>query len=283
MCFFFVIKQLKYDTWCSSGALDINGRLISTGGYNNGSDTVRVLDINPNSEWVEYPGALGNGRWYATQITLADGRFMVFGGRNFPTYEFVPEEGKINGPNKVIDFKFLAETHDPVENNLYPFVYLSTDGNLFVFANNRSILLNPNTHKTIYEFPVLPGGARNYPASGCSALLPLQLQPIETRKLIPAEVLVCGGAAHNAFELADIKRPKVFLPANKDCARIDITKRNGKWKIQNMPSSRILGDAVVLPTGDVLCLGFGFFFIFLVFADAHQLFAVCPVWRSAGF
>lgn len=112
MCFFFVIKQLKYDTWCSSGALDINGRLISTGGYNNGSDTVRVLDINPNSEWVEYPGALGNGRWYATQITLADGRFMVFGGRNFPTYEFVPEEGKINGPNKVIDFKFLAETHD---------------------------------------------------------------------------------------------------------------------------------------------------------------------------
>ncbi|XP_022751712.1 aldehyde oxidase GLOX1-like [Durio zibethinus] len=246
--------RLKYDTWCSSGALDVNGRLISTGGYNNGSDTVRILDICPNCDWQEYPGALGNGRWYATQVTLGDGRFMVFGGRNFPTYEFVPPEGQRNAKNQVFPFKFLAETHDAVENNLYPFVYLSTDGNLFIFANNRSILLNPKTQQILHEFPVLPGGARNYPASGSSCLLPIALQPYETRKLIPAEVLICGGTSHEAFAQADLKRPKVFVPANKDCARIDITKRNGKWKIQTMPSPRLMGDAVVLPTGDVLLI-----------------------------
>ncbi|XVF88584.1 hypothetical protein PTKIN_Ptkin19aG0062600 [Pterospermum kingtungense] len=246
--------RLKYDTWCSSGALDVNGRLVSTGGYNNGSDTVRILDICPTCDWVEYPGALGNGRWYATQVTLGDGRFMVFGGRNFPTYEFVPAEGKANGPKQVIDFKFLADTHDIYENNLYPFVYLAPDGNLFVFANNRSILLNPENHQIVHEFPPLPGGSRNYPSSGCSCLLPLQLHSLEKRALIPAEVLVCGGGPQNAFELADLKRPKVFLPANKDCARIDITKRNGNWKIQNMPSARLMGDAVVLPTGDVLII-----------------------------
>ncbi|XVF49141.1 hypothetical protein PTKIN_Ptkin03bG0244500 [Pterospermum kingtungense] len=244
--------RLTHDTWCSSGALDVNGRIVSTGGYNNGSDTVRIFDLGPNSEWQEYPGALGNGRWYATQVTLGDGRFMVFGGRNFPTYEFVPAEGQRNAKNQVIDFKFLAETNDPVENNLYPFVYLSTDGNLFIFANNRSILLNPNTHQILHEFPVLPGGARNYPASGSSCLLPITLRPDEKRKLIPAEVLICGGAPHEAFTLADLKRPKVFLPASKDCARLDITKRNGKWKIQTMPSARLMGDSVVLPTGDVL-------------------------------
>ncbi|XP_022731005.1 aldehyde oxidase GLOX1-like [Durio zibethinus] len=246
--------RLKYDTWCSSGALDVNGRLVSTGGYNNGSDTVRILNLCPTCDWQEYPGALGNGRWYATQVTLGDGRFMVFGGRNFPTYEFVPPEGQRNAKNQVFPFKFLAETHDAVENNLYPFVYLSTDGNLFIFANNRSILLNPNTQQIIHEFPVLPGGARNYPASGSSCLLPITLQPDETRKLIPAEVLICGGASHEAFALADLKRPKTFLPANKDCARIDITKRNGKWKISTMPSARLMGDAVVLPTGDVLLI-----------------------------
>ncbi|XVF34875.1 hypothetical protein REPUB_Repub18cG0096100 [Reevesia pubescens] len=246
--------RLNYDTWCSSGALDVNGRLVSTGGYNNGSDTVRILDICPTCEWQEYPGALGNGRWYATQVTLGDGRFMVFGGRNFPTYEFVPVEGQRNAKNQVFPFKFLAETNDPVENNLYPFVYLSTDGNLFIFANNRSILLNPNNQQIIHEFPVLPGGARNYPASGSSCLLPITLQPDEQRKLIPAEVLICGGAPHDAFVLADLKRPKTFLPANKDCARLDITKRNGKWKIQTMPSARLMGDAVVLPTGDVLLI-----------------------------
>ncbi|GMI88574.1 GALACTOSE OXIDASE-LIKE 6 [Hibiscus trionum] len=246
--------RIEQDTWCSSGALDMNGRLISTGGYNNGSDTVRILDIAPNSEWIEYPGALGNGRWYATQVTLGDGRFMVFGGRRFPTYEFVPPQGQKNTRNEVYKFKFLVETHDTVENNLYPFVYLSTDGNLFIFANNRSILLNPNNHQVIHEFPVLPNGARNYPASASSCLLPIILNPNENRRVIPAEVLVCGGTSHDAYEKAELQRPKVFLPGNTDCARMDITKRNGKWKIINMPSARLLGDAVVLPTGDVLLI-----------------------------
>ncbi|KAL4319799.1 hypothetical protein GQ457_18G012170 [Hibiscus cannabinus] len=246
--------RIEHDTWCSSGALDVNGRLISTGGYNNGSDTVRILDIAPNSEWIEYPGALGNGRWYATQVTLADGRFMVFGGRDFPTYEFVPSQGQKNTRNEVHAFKFLVETHDPVENNLYPFVYLSTDGNLFIFANNRSILLNPNSHQIVHEFPVLPGGSRNYPSSGSSCLLPIVLNPNENRKVVPVEVLVCGGTPHDAFNKADLQRPKVFLPGNTDCARMDITNMNSKWKITNMPSARLLGDAVVLPTGDVLLI-----------------------------
>ncbi|KAK8595582.1 hypothetical protein V6N12_064101 [Hibiscus sabdariffa] len=245
--------RLNYDTWCSSGALDINGRLVSTGGYNNGSDTVRVLDICQDCVWQEYPGSLANGRWYATQVTLGDGRFMVFGGRGFPTYEFVPPEGQRNAKNQAIDFKFLVETHDPVENNLYPFIYLNTDGTLFVFANNRSILLDTNTNMIVHEFPVLPGGSRNYPASGCSCMLPITLQPDEKRAVIPTEVMICGGAAHEAFTLADLTRPKVFLPASKDCGRIDISKRNkANWKIQTMPTPRILGDALVLPTGDVL-------------------------------
>ncbi|MBA0852279.1 hypothetical protein Goshw_003348 [Gossypium schwendimanii] len=244
--------RLNYDTWCSSGALDINGRLVSTGGYNNGSDTVRILDLCDTCGWEEYPGALGNGRWYATQVTLGDGRFMVFGGRDFPTYEFVPPQGQKNTLKDVIDFNFLVETHDPVENNLYPFVYLSTDGNVFIFANNRSVLLNPNTQTIIHEFPVLPNGARNYPASGSACLLPIMLKPNEDRRVIPSEVLICGGASHDAYAKADLQRPKVFLPGNTDCARLDITKRNGKWKIINMPSARLLGDMVVLPTGDVL-------------------------------
>ncbi|KAE8688455.1 sulfate transporter 3 [Hibiscus syriacus] len=245
--------RLKYDTWCSSGALDVKGRLVSTGGFNNGSDTVRILDKCDDCTWKEYPGTLGNGRWYATQVTLGDGRFMVFGGRDFPTYEFVPTEGKRNTKNQVIDFKFLRETHDPVENNLYPFVYLHTDGNLFIFANNRSVLLNPKTNSIVHEFPVLPNGARSYPSSGFSCMLPITLQPDEKRSVIPAEVLVCGGAAHNAFTLANLTRPPVFPPATKDCGLIDISQmQKATWKILQMPSPRILGDALVLPTGDVL-------------------------------
>ncbi|MBA0637918.1 hypothetical protein Godav_025558, partial [Gossypium davidsonii] len=223
-----------------------------TGGFNNGSDTVRIIDLCDTCEWKEYPGALANGRWYATQVTLGDGKFMVFGGRDFPTYEFVPPEGKKNTHQDVVDFNFLVETHDPVENNLYPFVYLSTDGNIFIFANNRSVILNPNTRKIIHEFPVLPNGARNYPASGSACLLPIILKPNEDRSVIPAEILICGGAPHDAFAKADLQRPKVFLPGSCDCARLDFTKRDSKWNIFNMPSARLLGDMAVLPTGDVL-------------------------------
>ncbi|XP_039018389.1 aldehyde oxidase GLOX1-like [Hibiscus syriacus] len=146
--------RVEHDTWCSSGALDVNGRLV----------------------------------------TLADGRFMVFGGRDFPTFEFIPPQGQKNTRNDVHSYKYLVETHDPVENNLYPFIYLSTD-------------------------------------------------------VIPAEVLVCGGTSHEAFTKADLQRPKVSLPGNTDCGRIDITKRNCKWKITNMPSARLMGDAVSGSTG----------------------------------
>ncbi|KAE8658223.1 xyloglucan endotransglycosylase family protein [Hibiscus syriacus] len=245
--------KFKYDTWCSSGALDVKGRLVSTGGSDKGSDTVRILDKCDDCQWKEYPGTLGNGRWYSTQVTLGDGRFMVFGGRDFPTYEFVPSEGHRNSKNQVIDFKFLRETRDRVENNLYPFVNLHTDGNLFIFANNRSVLLNPKTNLIVHEFPVLPNGARSYPASGCSCMLPITLHPDEKRPVIPAEILVCGGAAHDAFTLTDLNRPKVFPPVTKDCGLIDISEmQKANWKILQMPSPRILGDAMVLPTGDVL-------------------------------
>ncbi|KAE8731971.1 hypothetical protein F3Y22_tig00002317pilonHSYRG00037 [Hibiscus syriacus] len=197
--------ELKYDTWCSSGALDVKGRLVSTGGYNNGSDTVRILGKCDGCQWKESPATLGNGRWYATQVTLGDGRFMVFGGR---------------------DSRHMNSFHQKA--NATPKTKSSiSNGNLFIFANNRSFLLNPKTNLVVHEFPVLPNGARSYPASGCSCMLPITLQPDEKRTVIPAEVL--------------------------DCGLIDISQmQKANWKILQMPSARILGDSMVLPTGDLL-------------------------------
>lgn len=116
---------------------------------------------------------------------MPDGGFILVGGRRSFSLEFVPAEGKTNP--RAIKMPFLDETTDLDENNLYPFVHLSTDGNVFIFANSRSILFNPKTHTVIYEYPILDGGARNYPSSGMSALLPLRL-PLENPESIPAEV-----------------------------------------------------------------------------------------------
>lgn len=242
--------QLHTDTWCSSGALDVDGNLVGTGGDKTGSRTVRYLGACDTCNWKEDRDALKEARWYATTVTLGDGSFVIFGGRGVFTYEFIPQQGKKS--TKSMKLPFLFQTRDPVENNLYPFVHLSTDGNLFIFANDRSILFDPKNNKVLREYPVLPGGSRNYPASGMSALLPIKLFAQENRKVIPAEVLICGGSTKNAYALAE--KNKVYVNVLDDCARMTITKGDANWKKEKMPSPRVMGDMLILPTGDILML-----------------------------
>ncbi|CAA0403687.1 unnamed protein product [Arabidopsis thaliana] len=251
---------LSTDTWCSSGGLTVNGTLVSTGGYGGGANTARYLSSCENCKWEEYPQALAAKRWYSTQATLPGGKFFVIGGRDALNYEYIPEEGQNN--RKLFDSLLLRQTDDPEENNLYPFVWLNTDGNLFIFANNRSILLSPKTNQVIKEFPQLPGGARNYPGSGSSALLPIQLY-VKNPKVIPAEVLVCGGSKQDAYYKAG---KKIYEPALQDCARIRINSAKPRWKTEMMPTPRIMSDTVILPNGDILlvngakrgCSGWGY-------------------------
>ncbi|KDP33710.1 hypothetical protein JCGZ_07281 [Jatropha curcas] len=242
--------ELNTDTWCSSGGLDIEGTLVSTGGFQGGANTVRYLGTAEGSDWREYPTALADRRWYSTQATLPDGAFIVIGGREAFSYEYIPKEGQSNP--KPFAFEFLRQTSDPEENNLYPFVYLSTDGNVFIFANSRSVLLNPTTNQIVKEFPELPGGCRNYPASGASVLLPLVSNTQDPKEIVPAEVLICGGSAHkDSYSQAE---KQIFYEALEDCGRMIITDTNPVWKRELMPTPRIMGDMMVLATGEVLIL-----------------------------
>ncbi|KAM7276345.1 hypothetical protein ACFE04_018211 [Oxalis oulophora] len=243
--------KLDSDTWCSSGALDVNGNLVGTGGDRNGSWTVRFLDANVKANWREYVFTLKDARWYATTVTLSDGRFVIFGGRDVFTYEFIPPEGQ-KSP-KSFPLQLLKDTRDSVENNLYPFVFMSTDGNLFIFANDRSILFDAAHNKVIKQFPVLAGGARSYPATGNAVLLPIRIKGAKLQKgVIPAEVMVCGGSTHDAFFLAETK--KQFAPALADCNRLRITEDNPQWEKEDMPSPRVMGDMIILPDGSVVIL-----------------------------
>ncbi|KAF3446418.1 hypothetical protein FNV43_RR11597 [Rhamnella rubrinervis] len=241
------VRPLKIltDTWCSSGGLSANGTLVHTGGWSSGERSVRYLSGCPTCDWIDYPISLSGIRWYSTQQILPDGSFVVVGGRRMFNYEYVPAEGEINEKN--FDLPFLRQTTDPNENNLYPFVFLSTDGNLFIFANNRSILLNPTTNKIIRYFPILTGGSRNHPASAMAALLPIKIHdPDPNPTLIRAQVLICGGAKPEAATLVD---KGVFVTAMKDCGRIEITDPYSTWHKEVMPTPRIMGDMLVLPTG----------------------------------
>ncbi|MFS7972301.1 putative glyoxal oxidase, galactose oxidase/kelch, beta-propeller [Helianthus anomalus] len=185
------------NVWCSSGTLMPDARLVQTRGWADGYRRVRIYKSCSTCYWKEIPNGLNQQRWYATNHVLPDGRQIIFGGRqafNY-NYEFYP---KMSGSENTPSFPFLVRTNDPnVENNLYPFVYIYPDGNLFVFANNRAILFNYSQNQVVKTYPTMPGGQpRNYPSIGSAVLLPLQLKKGTVEYV---EALVCGGAPKEAF------------------------------------------------------------------------------------
>ncbi|CAM0872356.1 unnamed protein product [Alopecurus aequalis] len=230
------------DTWCSSGTVAPDGTLIQTGGWNDGYRNVRTMracDDDGSCDWNETQDALAVNRWYATNQILPDGRAFIVGGRRQFNYEFFPKADASD--TSAVALSFLVQTRDPEENNLYPFVHLNIDGNLFIFAKNRAVLLDYKRNKIVRTYPELAGGdPRNYPSSGSSVLLPLKPSPTE------AEVLVCGGAPAGSYNSA---RDKTFTPALATCGRIKITDASPSWVIETMPSPRVMGDMILLPNG----------------------------------
>ncbi|KAL2538266.1 glyoxal oxidase-related protein [Forsythia ovata] len=237
------------DVWCSSGAVMSDGVLLQTGGFNDGEHAVRTYKpCNDNScDWQEIKNGLAQRRWYATNHLLPDGRQIVIGGRRQFNYEFYPKK---SSAEKAYNLPFLVQTNDPrIENNLYPFVFLNVDGNLFIFANNRAILFDYMKGVVVRTYPAVPGGdPRSYPSTGSAVLLPLKNVH---GGAIGAEVLVCGGAPKGAYINAQNGN---FVGALNTCGRIHITDSNPAWVMETMPQARVMGDMVILPNGDVLII-----------------------------
>ncbi|KAK9067925.1 hypothetical protein SSX86_012036 [Deinandra increscens subsp. villosa] len=238
------------DTWCSSGALLPDGVLIQSGGNNDGERVVRTFDPCDDCDWVERKNGLVSPRWYASNQLLPDGKVIVVGGRRQFTYEFIPKSA-----NSVeYPLPFLEETlrNDEFPNNLYPFIHLNTDGNLFIFANDRAILLDYVHNKVVRKYPTMPGGvSRNYPSTGSSVLLPLNLSGSTETSPPISEVFVCGGTAPDAVNKAIAG---VFVEATKTCGRLRLNDGSPRWEMTEMPLGRIMGDMLLLPTGDVLII-----------------------------
>eukprot|EP00250_Pteridium_aquilinum_P029921 c40335_g1_i1 orf=14-1786(-) len=251
--------EILSDTWCSSGAFTSDGTLLQTGGYNDGARVVRQFSPCTHAaenisnetvcDWVELPTALSVSRWYASDQILPDNRVIIVGGRRAFSYEFFPQMStSVNDVPGAVSLPFLIETNDlTAENNLYPFLHLSTDGNLFMFANRDAILLDYKTGAVARRFPTMPGGSRSYPSSGSSVMLPLTY----IDRFVAAEVMVCGGAVQGAFEKAN---KGVYIEADNTCGRISLVDPNSTWVMEEMPRGRVMGDMILLPTQEILII-----------------------------
>ncbi|KAH6796317.1 hypothetical protein C2S51_037303 [Perilla frutescens var. frutescens] len=233
------------DVWCSSGAVVPDGTLVQAGGYNDGDHAVRTYKpCRDNScDWQEISTGLTQRRWYATSQILPDSRQIIIGGRRQFNYEFYPKK---SSADRSYNLPFLVQTNDPrIENNLYPFVFLNEDGNLFIFANNRAILFDYTNAKVVRTYPTMPGGdPRSYPSTGSAVMLPLKSN-------VGAEVLLCGGAPKGAYVRANNGD---FVGALNTCGRIRITDSDPQWVMETMPSGRVMGDMLLLPNGKVLII-----------------------------
>ncbi|KAF7829600.1 aldehyde oxidase GLOX-like [Senna tora] len=245
---------VQTDVWCSSGSVEPHGTLIQTGGFGNGIRKARIFKAcyTPTCDWEEVGNALAAPRWYSTNHILPDGRQIIVGGRNQFNYEYFPK-GSESESQGSYTLAFLVETTDPkrVENNLYPFVFLNVDGNLFIFANNRSILFDYKKNKVVRTYPDIPGGdPRCYPSTGSAVLLPLNLKNNST---VEAEVLICGGAPKGSFQRRN-RGGGPFLPALDTCGRIKITDPHPQWHMETMPQGRVMNDMIILPNAHVLII-----------------------------
>ncbi|KAJ9560239.1 hypothetical protein OSB04_005399 [Centaurea solstitialis] len=231
---------------CSSGTLRPDGSLGITGGIQSGH-VVRVYKPCDTCDWQEIPSFLAEQRWYSTNQILPDGRQLIVGGHVTSTYEFYPKASRTEDS---IRLPFLKETKDPkMENNLYPFVFLNTDGNVFIYANDRAILFDYVQNKVVKTYPNITGGEpRNYPSTGSAVLLPMR---IVQGKVELVEVLICGGAPREAYFNAN---NGTFNKALDTCGRIKISDPDPQWVMETMPLARVMGDMVLLPNGCVLII-----------------------------
>ncbi|KAK4481627.1 hypothetical protein RD792_012531 [Penstemon davidsonii] len=80
-------------------------------------------------------------------------------------------------------------------------------------------------------------------------MLPLRLIP--DGSLPTVDVIVCGGARGGVYVNA---ANGVYVAASNSCGRLRITDPSPNWVMEYMPTSRVMPDMLLLPTGAVIIL-----------------------------
>ncbi|CAG8521139.1 17186_t:CDS:2, partial [Cetraspora pellucida] len=222
------VLNLATNTFCSAGSFMPNGTLLETGGdiivgnIGAGSQSLRMFTgcDDHKCDWTEYKNYMSTSRWYNTMVKLPDGRVMNFGGCTKATNANTQE---INNPT---------------------FEFFPNNGNsqtwLFISANKKAQIWDYINNTVVKTLPDVPGSPRTYPLTGSSTLLPLNYA-----NNYAAMIIFCGGS----FDL----KPEGL--ADGTCARIDLSKDNATWEIEdfgNPAQPRVMADGVLMPDGKLL-------------------------------
>ncbi|KAJ6630531.1 copper radical oxidase [Mycena sp. CBHHK59/15] len=256
--------SMQSNSFCAGGTFLGNGTMINVGGNPvvegatssadfgdvDGLQAIRMLPPCKSSSADECDieedhnrMRMASPRWYNTVVRISDGSAMIIGGSkkggwinndtvNNPTIEFFPPKS-IHGSNGLpINLPFLQRT---LNSNLFPIAFALPDDRIFLAANNDATIYDWKTN-TEHPLPPIPNGVRvTYPMAGTAP-----------------EILICGGSS------IDDTKPGYEIssqdPASPQCSRMVLTKEGiaAGWDVDEMPEARLMPDAVLLPTGDVV-------------------------------
>lgn len=223
--------SVSWDMFCNGMVLLQNGTALIVGGnlqYNPFEGEPQASIFDPSTNTFTNIQNMAHGRWYPTELTLADGTVMTFSG--------LSETG---GTNTSVEFYeqgsgWSTPYSAPFTPDLYPRLHLLPNGKvLYSGANPTTRLFDPstitwNTNLASTNY----GGVRLY---GSSVLLPLT-----PANGYDPKVIIMGGGN----------------PATNTTEIIDMGAATPAWQYgPNMSQARIEMNAVILPNGAVLALG----------------------------
>ncbi|CAK5277326.1 unnamed protein product [Mycena citricolor] len=242
---------MESNSFCAGGTFLSNGTLIVVGGNPvveshtssadfgdvDGLQSIRIFNPCLSSDvksckMYENPNRIrmASSRWYNTVLRLSDGSAMIVGGSKKGGWI---NNATVNNPT----VEYFPPKFDGMPVPLPVFMAANTDAIIYDWKN-----------KNEFRLPSLPNGVRvTYPMSGTGLLLPLS----PTNNYEP-EVLICGGSA------IDDTKPSYEIssqdPASSQCVRMILTQAgiSAGWQIESMPEARLMPDAVLLPTGDIV-------------------------------
>lgn len=268
--------NMESNSFCAGGTFLSNGTLINVGGNPvvkdhtsaadfgdlDGLQAIRIFepcDFENVDECDMYENharvRMASPRWYNTVLRISDGSALIIGGSlkggwinnasvNNPTIEYWPPKN-IHGSNGLpIHLPFLVDT---LNSNLFPIAFSLPDGKIFMAANQDAMIYDWQANAE-YRLPQIPNGVRvTYPMAGTALLLPLS----PSNDYAP-EILLCGGST------VDDSKPGYQVtsqdPSSAQCSRMLLTDDGitAGWQVEQMPQARVMPDAVLLPTGQVL-------------------------------
>lgn len=229
------------DIFCSAQiVLPQSGNVLIAGGDNwTGSSTTNTGNNNSN---IFYPGvntlgrdgtAMKRPRWYASTMTLPDGRIYIQGGTGGEDY---PEIRDAAGT-----FRLLAGANTSSLNFFYPRNRVAPNGLVFGYSDLSMYYVDPNANGG--NGSLTPVGTM--PSDGPSGATSCDVM------YAPGRILRCGGGSNTYGEISG-----PLTQAKNAAAVIDINGAMPTYKkLPSMPLSLHWASATVLADGNVVVTG----------------------------